>query len=116
MSTAEGRTLERLGEAAPLFAALGDTTRIELLGRLSGGAPESIARLSAGTALTRQAVTKHLTVLERVGLVRSRRRGREHLWQLEPQRLDDARGWLDVISRQWDDALERLKQFVEQPE
>ncbi len=112
---AEARAMARLREAAPLFAALGDTTRIELLARLAGGAPASlsITRLSAGSAVTRQAVTKHLAALERVGLVRSTRSGREHLWQLEPQRLAEARDWLDVISGQWDDALARLKDFVE---
>jgi DNA-binding transcriptional ArsR family regulator len=105
--------LGRLREAVPLFAALGDATRIELLARLAGGTAQSIARLSAGSALTRQAVTKHLAVLADAGLVHSQRYGREHLWQLEPRRLADAREYLALISRQWDDALARLKQFVE---
>jgi len=105
--------LGQLRGAVPLFAALGDSTRIELLARLASGTPESIARLSAGSTLTRQAVTKHLTVLADAGLVRSQRSGREHLWQLEPQRLADAQAYLALISRQWDDALARLKAFVE---
>lgn len=99
--------------SAPLFAALGDETRLRLVSRLCGGAPLSITRLTAGSHLTRQAITKHLRVMEHSGLVRSTRRGRERVWQLERQRLDDARRYLDLISRQWDDALGRLRRFVE---
>jgi len=99
--------------AAPLFAALGDATRLRLLQWLSAGEPESIARLSARSVLSRQAITKHLTVLSRAGLVHSRRRGREHLWRLQPARLADARDYLDQISQQWDQALNRLRLYVE---
>ncbi len=99
-------------DAAPLFHALGDTTRLKLVQRLST-APGSIAELTAKASVTRQAVTKHLEVLERAGLVRSARRGRERVWDLEPERLDDARAYLDRISRQWDEALGRLKRLVE---
>jgi DNA-binding transcriptional ArsR family regulator len=113
MSRAEARTLDRLREVAPLFAALGDTTRIELLGRLAEGSRASIARLSAGSGLTRQAVTKHLGVLQRAGLVRSQRAGREHLWELERAGLEEAQAYLELISRQWDAALARLRDFVE---
>ena len=73
----------------------------------------SITRLTAGTRITRQAITKHLRVMEGAGLVRSRRRGRESVWQLEQQRLEDARRYLGLISKQWDDALGRLRKFVE---
>ncbi len=73
----------------------------------------SIARLTAGASVTRQAVTKHLQVLADVGLARSVRLGRERVWELEPQRLDAARECLDQISAQWDTALGRLKRFVE---
>jgi DNA-binding transcriptional ArsR family regulator len=103
----------RVREAAPLFAALGDTTRLRLLLRLSANGPESIARLSAKSAVSRQAITKHLEVLARAGLVRGSRLGRERIWELEPARLADAREYLEGISRQWDHALERLKSFVE---
>jgi DNA-binding transcriptional ArsR family regulator len=99
--------------AAPVFAALGDETRLRLVTRLSAGGPSSTARLTAGSAVTRQAITKHLEVLAGAGLVRSRRRGRERLWELRPGRLAHARASLDAISRQWDDALGRLKAFVE---
>lgn len=99
---------------APLFAALGDATRLGLLNKLSGAADLSIAQLSAGSPLTRQAITKHLRVLQSAGLVRSVRHGRESRFELEPRRLDEARRALNVISRQWDDALARLKKFVEQ--
>jgi DNA-binding transcriptional ArsR family regulator len=98
---------------ASVFAALGDTTRLSVLGRLATGEPQSIARLTAGTRLTRQAVTKHLRVLEGAGVVRSMRAGRESRFTLEPRPIDDARAYLDLVSRQWDDALARLKAFVE---
>lgn len=101
-------------EAAPVFAALGDTTRLALLDRLSIAGPLSITRLTAGSHKSRQAITKHLQVLAGVGLVRDVRRGREHRWALNPERLDEARRSLDQISRQWDEALARLKSFVEE--
>lgn len=104
---------EELPSAAPLFFALGDPTRLRLLAQLSQGGRESITSLSAGSDTSRQAITKHLAVLAAAGLVRGRRQGRQHLYQLEPQRLDQARAYLDLISRQWDDALTRLKDFVE---
>lgn len=99
--------------AAPVFAALGDQTRLTLLAKLSGGTRLSIARLTKGSAVTRQAITKHLQVLHDAGLVRGVRRGRENLFELKPKRLDEARHALDGISRQWDQALARLKSFVE---
>src|SRR5262245_6287198 len=92
---------------ASVFAALGDETRLSVLARLSRGEPQSIARLTEGTRLTRQAVTKHLRVLEGAGVVRSVRCGRESLFELEPQPLAEARQYLDDVSRQWDDALAR---------
>ena len=101
-------------DAAPLFAALGDETRLRLIVRLSSGGPGSITQLSAKSNVTRQAITKHLRVLSDVGLVRSTRRGREQIWDLEPKRLTDAHEYLDRISQQWDDALDRLRRFVEE--
>ena len=103
-----------LARAAPVFAALGDRTRLALLARLSVGGPLSIARLTTGSAVTRQAITKHLQVLLGAGLVRDARQGRERIWKLDPERLVRARGCLDEISRRWDQALDRLKTFVEQ--
>jgi DNA-binding transcriptional ArsR family regulator len=99
--------------AAPLFAALGDETRLHLLVRLSSQGPGSITQLSEKSKVTRQAITKHLEVLSDAGLVKSSRRGRERVWALEPARLSEAHEYLDRISRQWDDALDRLKAFVE---
>lgn len=104
------------GASAPLFAALGDRTRLRLVSRLGRDGPMSITRLTAGEAVTRQAVTKHLHVLAHAGLVRRRRRGRESLWALRPRRLEAARRYLDAISRQWDFALGRLKAAVEERE
>ena len=103
----------RVRDAAPLFAALGDPTRLGLVVRLSSGGPESIGRLSEGAGVSRQAVTKHLHVLSDARLVRGYRRGREHIWEIEPKRLADARNYINRIDAQWDAALERLKAFVE---
>jgi DNA-binding transcriptional ArsR family regulator len=102
-----------VAEAAPTFAALGDRTRLRIVGRLSGGGRLSIARLTAGTGVSRQAVTKHLERLADAGLVRSRRSGRERLWELETERLARVGQYLEQISSQWDDALSRLKKLVE---
>ena len=99
--------------SAPVFAALGDETRLRLLATLSASGPQSITRLTSGAAVTRQAVTKHLHVLADAGLVRGVRRGREQLWEVEPGSLDEARRCLDHISSQWDEALERLRAAVE---
>ncbi len=100
-------------KAATVFAALGDETRLSVLSQLSEGRPQSIARLTAGTRMSRQAMTKHLRVLQDVGVVRSVRTGRENLFELQPRPIAEARGYLDEVSRQWDDALARLKLFVE---
>jgi DNA-binding transcriptional ArsR family regulator len=97
---------------ASVFAALGDETRLSVLAKLSRGEPQSIARLTVGTKLTRQAVTKHLRVLEGAGVVRSVRVGRESLFELEPQPIEEVRQYLDEVSRQWDDALARLKSHL----
>lgn len=110
---ASSNAVARRKDSAPLFAALGDETRLRLISRLCDGGPSSITGLTAGFNLTRQAITKHLRVMEDAGLVRSRRHGRESVWQLSQQRLEDARRCLDLISRQWDDALARLREFVE---
>jgi DNA-binding transcriptional ArsR family regulator len=98
---------------APVFAALGDENRLRLLAQLGSGQPLSISRLTAGSGITRQGVTKHLRVLAEAGLVRSSRRGKESLWRLERRRLEEAGRSLDLISRQWDESLGRLKLFVE---
>jgi DNA-binding transcriptional ArsR family regulator len=73
----------------------------------------SITKLTAGSKVTRQAITKHLQLLEGAGLVHTARHGRESIWNLEPSRLEEARRCLDRISLQWDAALSRLKKFVE---
>jgi DNA-binding transcriptional ArsR family regulator len=101
-------------QAAPLFAALGDETRLALVDRLGTGGPQSIARLTAGSAVTRQAITKHLQILADAGLVHDSRRGRERIWELDTARLDEVRRWLDQIAQEWDEALERLRLFVEE--
>jgi DNA-binding transcriptional ArsR family regulator len=98
---------------ASVFAALGDKTRLSVLAKLANGQAQSISRLTAGTRLTRQAVTKHLRVLEGAGIVRSSRVGRESRFELEPKSIDDVRAYLDHVSRQWDDALARLRALVE---
>jgi DNA-binding transcriptional ArsR family regulator len=114
MSAATRSSLaRRLRSSAPLFAALGDPVRLSLLARLSDGTPLSITQLSESSTITRQAVTKHLRVLQAAGLVRGVRRGRENRFQLDPQPLKAACNSLALVSHQWDDALARLKSFVE---
>ena len=102
-----------LAGSAPVFAALGDETRLRLVIRLCSDGPMSIAQLTAGFAITRQAITKHLRVMENAGLVRSMQQGRESVWEIEQKRLSEARRHLDAISSQWDATLARLKTFVE---
>lgn len=98
---------------APVFAALGDPVRLRLVSLLCAGGLLSIAQLTAGTAISRQGVTKHLHVLAEAGLVCDLRQGRERRWQLAPQRVAEARCALEAIGRQWERALGRLKDFVE---
>ena len=102
-----------LAGSALIFAALGDETRLRLVARLCDQGPMSIVQLAAGFAITRQAITKHLRVMEQAGLVRRLQRGRESMWQLEQKRLAEARSYLQTISAQWDEVLGRLKTFVE---
>ncbi len=99
---------------APVFAALGDDTRLQLVVKLTGGQPHSISQLTERSGLTRQAITKHLRVLERAGVVRSVRRGRESLFELDPAPIDEARQYLDLMSSRWDQALSRLKSLIEE--
>lgn len=101
------------GPTAALFAALGDETRLLIVARLSSGEPRSISQLTQGSRLTRQAVTKHLRVLEHVGVVRHERSGRESRFRFNPQALEQSQKFLAAISKQWDEALSRLKAFVE---
>ncbi len=106
--------LPEAARAAPLFAALGDETRLALLARLGAARPRSIVELGRGLPLTRQAVTKPLQVLADAGLVSDFRKGRERLWQPETKRLDEARLFLDRVSRRWDEAFSRLRDLVEE--
>lgn len=97
-----------------MFAALGDATRLLLVAKLSGGQPHSISQLTRGSKLTRQAITKHLRVLESVGIVHKARAGRESLFQFDPRAMEEMKEYLDFVSKQWDQALSRLKSFVEE--
>ena len=97
---------------ATVFAALGDETRLRIVSRLSQG-PASITKLTGDFSVTRQAVSKHLRVMEQAGLVRSSRHGRESLYQLDRRRLDETRSYLELISKEWDNALERLRTLIE---
>jgi DNA-binding transcriptional ArsR family regulator len=105
--------MSSLDTQAPIFAALGDRTRLSLLTRLSDGQTQSIVRLAGDTSLTRQAVTKHLRVLEKAGLVSSTRIGRESQFTFNAEPIAQAKSYLDTVSAQWDDALSRLRAFVE---
>jgi DNA-binding transcriptional ArsR family regulator len=99
---------------ALVFAALGDETRLALVAKLSGGQRCSISQLTKGLKLTRQAITKHLRVLEGVGIVHSVHAGRESLFKFDPTTIKEMREYLDFVSEQWDQALVRLKSFVEE--
>jgi len=98
---------------ARVFAALGDATRLALVRRLSQGRPRSIAQLTEGSRLTRQAITKHLHILKGAGIVRSVRKGRESRFEFDPEPIVSLREYLEHVSEQWDQALSRLKAFVE---
>ena len=99
---------------ARVFVALGDTTRLALVAKLSSGQPRSISDLTRGSRLSRQAITKHLRVLESAGFVHSVRAGRENLFEFDPQPLTGIKEYLDSVSEQWNRALSRLKSFVEE--
>ena len=114
MKRSKGVGAAALANRAPLFAALGDRTRLRLVVRLGSEGPLSIARLTEGTDVTRQAVAKHLRVLADAGLARGVRRGRERLWQLDPARLVEVRRELERIAGRWDEALARLKAAIEE--
>ncbi|PYY15722.1 MAG: transcriptional regulator [Acidobacteria bacterium] len=114
MSPASRNRIARRQTRAPVFAALGDETRLLLVAKLCRGQPSSISELTEGSKLTRQAITKHLRVLERVGIVHSIRAGRESRFKFNPEPIEDIREYLDLVSAQWDEALSRLKAFVEQ--
>jgi DNA-binding transcriptional ArsR family regulator len=101
------------GSAAPVFAALGEPTRLRLLDRLSAEGPLSITQLTDGAGVTRQAITRHLDVLEEVGLVKDEKQGRERVFSLDRKRLQVARRYLNEIESQWDAAAARLRAFVE---
>jgi DNA-binding transcriptional ArsR family regulator len=99
---------------APVFAALGDETRLALVAKLCGGEPRSISELTEGSRLTRQAITKHLRVLEKVGMVRCDRAGRESMFKFDPEPIEEIKEYLELVSQQWDQALSRLKKLVEE--
>jgi DNA-binding transcriptional ArsR family regulator len=101
-----------MANAAPMFAALGDETRLSIVARLAAGGPLSITRLTGGTGITRQAVTRHLEVLAGSGLVHGSRHGRERIWKLDSDRLSEAQRFLELMSRRWDDALGRLAEHL----
>jgi len=108
-------TAPKISAVAPVFTALGDETRLHIVGRLSREGPLSISRLTDGTRISRQAITKHLRVLSNAGLVHGKREGRERLWNIRAGQLDEVRQYLNEISAQWDDALARLQTLVETP-
>src|SRR5436189_5850972 len=102
-----------LRNSAPIFAALGDETRLRLIAVLCAGGAMSIAQLTSGTEITRQAVTKHLHVLADAGMLHDVKVGRERRWELETTQLEEARRSLELIGQQWDRALNKLKMAVE---
>lgn len=107
------RIASRATPPATGFAALGDPIRLALVEKLGDGSRRSIAQLAADESVTRQAISKHLRVLERARIVRCQRRGRESLYALDPKRIAELGAWIDRLSAQWDRSLARLKTFVE---
>ena len=107
------QAVARESQPAPVFAALGDETRLALVAKLSGGAARSISELTEGSALTRQGITKHLRILEKAGIVHCVRSGRESRFELNPAPIAEVQEYLDQVSKKWDEALSRLKSFVE---
>ena len=105
------RTASR--DPAGVFAALGKPARLQIVSRLCEAGPLSIARLTEGTRVSRQAITKHLHALDRAGLVRGERSGREQVWALRPEKLADAQLYLNRISQRWEEVLSRLQAYVE---
>jgi DNA-binding transcriptional ArsR family regulator len=112
-ASVQTRLARRAPRAATVFAALGDPTRLALVTRLCDGSHYSIAQLSHGQPLTRQAISKHLRVLADAHVVRSERVGRENLFVLDPQPIDNLKVYIELVSGQWDAALARLQSFVE---
>lgn len=113
MSKRNSSAVLKTEQQAHIFAALGDPTRLSLVAKLIDRKPHSISTLTAGSKITRQAITKHLTVLEDVGLVSKIKDGRESLYELDPKPLESLQEYLEVIAAQWDKALQNLKAFVE---
>lgn len=99
-------------DLGPLFDALADDTRREVMRRLSARGPSSATELSAELPVTRQAVAKHLRALAEAGLVSSELKGRERLYRLTPEPLGDAMSWMTLVGAEWDDRLERLKRYL----
>jgi DNA-binding transcriptional ArsR family regulator len=108
------RPAVRLQSRAHVFAALGDETRLAIVAKLADGQPLSISRLTEGSRMTRQSITKHLRVLENAGMVRCAHRGRESLFEFNPKPIIEIQEYLDRVSKNWDQALSRLKAFVEE--
>lgn len=113
MSSKGRSTLAERKAHVPVFAALGDETRLSIVTKLCRGQPQSISQLTKDSKLTRQAITKHLRVLETAGVVRSARSGRESLYEFAPEPIEEIKIYLDLVSKQWDHTLARLKTFVE---
>jgi DNA-binding transcriptional ArsR family regulator len=100
-------------ETAPLFDALGDPNRLRIITRLCNGGPCSTTKITEVVSISRQAATKHLVLLEAVGLVSSQRHGRDRIWRVQPKPLTDASEFLNALSQKWDNAIDRLRTYVE---
>jgi len=107
------KATSKRAKTAPVFAALGDETRLLIIARLCRDGPLATVRLTDGSKISRQAITKHLNALSKAGLVRSERTGRERIWKLEVNEFARASRYLEQISQEWDEALGRLRAFVE---
>ena len=96
-----------------VFVALADATRRQVLDRLAAHGEATATMLAVELPVSRQAVVKHLAVLDRAGLVESRRRGREVRYSVRPERLDATARWMADIAGQWDARLAAIKRIAE---
>ena len=105
-----------MSELATVFRALGDPVRLEMVKRLSAGAPFTISSIAEGFDISRQGVRKHLQVLADANLVKLKPMGRDVFVQLSPENLEKAKAFIAQLEKDWDVRLHSLKRFVEDSE
>ena len=97
----------------PIFHALGDDTRLSIVGQLSDGSMRRVSDIAQAFDMSRPGVSKHLAILENADLLEMEWRGREKYYRLQPKTLEKARGWIDRHERLWNAALDDVAAFLE---